>query len=509
MKTEPLEVVSLSKKEFDNQRAKPDNVLFFVYEEYVSEDKKAKVRIRLYKGKHLVLGDLYEVVANLKGCDCSFKIGEVGFLPAGSKPKVTNTGTEQQVVLNVKIPADKILEVGDVSLTNCGEPKVTITQDPNNPNRQFLNVTFQKSNQIEAGTARLLTADAKPTITVNDSPNNPDVVTPASENSGISTQAIVTAGNTKYVHIGVPSSPYIKTTEDTPSITGNNTGLGSLGYAQKTDYLNDGWLDDIKIVGKKQIVKNNRDYPCFVFARTFPSNGDTENYSSTDNILLIPPQGKGIITHDKTYPGNGVGVSQVYPAMKTKPKVIYEVLFKSAEETTVYDSINEIKTQISGSNLSYSSASGLSGDNLTITLPPTEPAEKQRPGASYKYMEVNKLDSILYPYAFFCMIHFIGSSAANVDTVMQCCGSIDVQYKNLTEKILVLSPFLKYSTNNLDLLKWSELSLFSTGLQHWIYHAVSKFTFTVKSGSIKGIRIIAGTPADFLRDPEFLLYKFD
>ena len=65
MKKEPLEVVSLSKKEFDNQRVKPDNVLFFVYEEYVSEDKKAKVRIRLYKGPHLICGDLYEAVTQI------------------------------------------------------------------------------------------------------------------------------------------------------------------------------------------------------------------------------------------------------------------------------------------------------------------------------------------------------------------------------------------------------------------------------------------------------------
>lgn len=454
MDQKPLNVVSVSKKDFDRQREKPDNYLFFVYDEYKGEDGRLKTRIKLYKGAVLVLGDLYEIVSALKGCDCSFKIGEVG-LTNGGNPEVTNTGTEKNVVLNVKVPVQKLLRTG---------------------------------------VAELLTADATPTVEVNFSPYN---------NGAIDAKA------NQYVHIGVPSSPYIKTTEDTPSISGNNTGLGYLGYAEKTDYLDDGWLNDIKIVGKKQIVKNNRDYPCFVFARTFPSNGDTENYSSTDNILLIPPQGKGIIMHDKTYPGNGVGVSQVYPAMKTKPKVVYEVLFNSAEETTLYDNINGIKTEISGNNLSFNSNTGLSGDNLTITLPPTEPAENQRPGAAYQYKEVNKLDSILYPYAFFCMIHFIGSSAANVDTVMRCCGNVDVQYKNLTEKILVLSPFLKYSTNNLDLLKWSELSLFSTGLQHWIWHAVSMFTFTVKSGAIKGIRIIAGTPADFLRDPEFLLYKFD
>lgn len=505
----PLEVVSLSKREFDNQRVKPDNVLFFVYDEYVSEDKKAKIRTRLYKGRHLVLGDLYEVVSNLKGCDCSFRVGEVGFLPAGSKPEVTNTGTEQHVVLNVKIPADKILAVGEVRLCNCEDPSVTITQDPVNINRHLLNITFQRANQVSAGTARLLTADAMPTITVNNSPNSPDMPNPSTEESGASTRAIITDSNMRYVHIGIPSSPYTKTTEEDLKISYNSTGLGSsLGYAEKTDYLNDGWLNDIKIVGKRQIVKNKTKYPCFVFARTFPSNGDTQNYSSTDNILLIPPLGKGIITHDKTYPTNGVGLSQVYPTIKTKPKIVYEVLFKNTD-TELYDSINSVKTQISGTNLAYNESSGLSGDNIVITLPPTEPSSEQRPGAAYPSLFVNKLDSILYPYVFFCMIHFIGSSAANVDTKMTCCGSIDVKYENLSEKILVLSPFHKYSTDRLDLMKWSELSLFSTGLEHWIYHAVSKFTFTVKNGSIKGIRIIAGTPADFLRDPEFLLYKFD
>lgn len=119
MERKPLEVVSLSKKEFDNQRVKPDNVLFFVYEEYVSEDKKAKVRLRLYKGPHLICGDLYESVLKLGkevnslkevvgdgtgDCDCSFKIGEVKMLPAGSQPEVTNTGDEKNVVLNVGFP---------------------------------------------------------------------------------------------------------------------------------------------------------------------------------------------------------------------------------------------------------------------------------------------------------------------------------------------------------------------------------------------------------------------
>ncbi len=65
MDTRALEVVSLTKREFDNQWTKPDNVLFFVYEEYVAEDKKAKVRIRLYKGPHLICGDLYEAVLKI------------------------------------------------------------------------------------------------------------------------------------------------------------------------------------------------------------------------------------------------------------------------------------------------------------------------------------------------------------------------------------------------------------------------------------------------------------
>lgn len=58
MKTVPLNVASLSKKEFDNMRLKPDNWLFFVYDEQVGEDGKVKTRIRLYKGAVLVSGDV-------------------------------------------------------------------------------------------------------------------------------------------------------------------------------------------------------------------------------------------------------------------------------------------------------------------------------------------------------------------------------------------------------------------------------------------------------------------
>lgn len=160
MDRKPLEVVSLSKKEFDNQRVKPDNVLFFVYEEYISEDKKAKVRIRLYKGKHLICGDLYEhilelskEIENLKenggtgGGGCSFKIGEVKMLPAGSQPEVTNTGDEKNVVLNVGFPTIKDvasgidLEIGRIFNTNSEGPEAEIVYDEETKKNK-LNIGF-------------------------------------------------------------------------------------------------------------------------------------------------------------------------------------------------------------------------------------------------------------------------------------------------------------------------------------------------------------------------------
>lgn len=492
IREEVLNFVSLPKKEFDNQRTKPDNYLFFVYEEYIDENKQANMRIRLYKGRKLILGDIIESVS--KYGSGSFKIGKVELIAAGSVPDIYNTGDEKNVVLNFKIPADKILDVGEIKTGESVKPSVTITDHPKDKNKALLNITFPKWNVVQAGVAELLTADATPTVAVNGNPDDPKDTEEAKD--------------TVYVHIGVPSSPYTKITEDTPGITLNNTGLGYLGFIQKTDYLDDGWLNDIKIVGKTQIIKNNTNYPCFCFAKTFPANNNPEEYSSSDCILLIPPQGKGMIKHSKTYPGNRVGKSEVYPAMVTKPKIVYEVLFNGTDNV-VYDNINGIRTEISGSNLNFNESIGLSGDNLVITLPATEPPTSHREETAWKDDNVNKLDSILYPYAFHCMIHFIGSSAAKVDSSMQCCAGAIVDYKNLSEKILVMSPFHKYSTDNLDLIKWKELSLFNTGLTHWIYHAISNFTFTVKSGAIKGIRIIAGTPADFLRDPEFLLYKFD
>ncbi|MDE6493075.1 MAG: hypothetical protein K2L50_00635 [Bacteroidales bacterium] len=471
METRTLEVVSLSKKEFDNLRAKPDNCLFFVYDEYVSEDKKAKVRIRLYKGQHLILGDLYETVSNLKGCDCSFKVGEVGFLPAGSVPEVTNSGDEKNVVLNVKIP---------------------------------------ESILLEAGTASLLTADEPPTINVS--------------------------GNK--INIGVPSSPYLETVDvelsisDYPTSALNDnevTYVNHLGYAEHTESLEGDWLKDNRIFGKRERFKNDKDFPCFVFVKTFPANGDTENYSSTDNLLLIPPRGKGMVTHNKTYPVNGVGTSEVYPRMETKPEIVFDIEFKGTDRT-LYDSVNNIQVAVDGTNITYDE-NGLRGTGLTITVIPKEgnntidrlggtlPPDFPRSGpASHLPLSikryVNELDSILYKNAFHYIVHFRGASAKNVTTRMCCAWSGDAIYTG-SKKILVASPIASYTTDNLDLLPWNELHKMDTvngvnWLTHYYSDAISVFQFIVENNvPIKGIRIISGTPADFLRDPNFLLYKFD
>lgn len=441
METAPVNIISLSRKAFNAQKSKPDNYLFFVYDEKVGADGQPKIKVSLYKGKHLICGDvdlssINEKIDEISGC------------------KIKSVIEDKNII----------------------EPKINEIRNGNNVEYE---ITLPK-RIVKAGTVSVLAANADPSIDITDN------------------------GAEQIINIGVPAAPYIKVTEVTPTITDNNYGIGNLGYASQTDYLDDGWLDDPMIYAKKQIVKNNRNYPCFVFVRTFPSNGDTANYSSSDCELLLPPQGKGVISHTKTYPGNNVGRSEVYPSMVTKPKIVYEVLFNENTQSEIYDNINSVKTIIDGS---YSASSGGLTPNgpITITLPPTE--IYKRPGTAYDG-NTNKLDKILFENAFHFLIHFIGSSAKFVETKMTCLGSVDVEYRNLRKKILVGSPFHFYSTDNLDFFNWSDLNLFQTGLSHWFYHAIKSFTFTTSS-PIKGIRIIAGTPADFLRASEFLTYKFD
>lgn len=111
MDERPLNVVSLSRKEFDNQRVKPDNYLFFVYEEYVSEDGKAKTKISLYKGSLLVCGDLYEAIEKINNkidgneWENNMEIGSIRNIQGGSpKAEIVYDKSRKKNKLNIGFP---------------------------------------------------------------------------------------------------------------------------------------------------------------------------------------------------------------------------------------------------------------------------------------------------------------------------------------------------------------------------------------------------------------------
>ena len=407
LETEELNVVKCSKKDFDNQRVKPDNYLFFVYDERVV-DGKPKTRIRLYKGNVLVSGD----VTIIQG------------------------------------------DGGDVNV-----------------------------GALEAGKAYFLEPFEEPVINIRDG---------------------------KYIDVGIPRAPFVLTEETVlQDIDITNTGHSSIGVAV-VDGIDDTIVNDSNILLVKNVYKNPSDYPCFVIAHTFPSNGDTEKYSSSDNVLLIPPHGKGIVTHSKTYPGNTPGVSTVYPKMKMMPpKVVYEVIFQGTD-TAIYDNINNIETSISGKNLNYNPEEGLSDEHgFQVVIEEAKPREEMRPGVSDAYFEMGcELDAVLYQYGYHFIVHLIGYNAGEDEEVRVVLmnGSSHVITRNRGGKIIVSSPYRSYNTDNLDL---APLNYGYNNFEE-IYSGIRYIIFNLEPRKpLKGIRIIAGTPDDILRSPEFLEYKFD
>ncbi|MCM1169985.1 MAG: hypothetical protein NC324_08640, partial [Bacteroides sp.] len=318
MKTRPLNTASLSRKEFERV-PKVDNYLYFVYDEIV-ENGKPKTKVSLYKGRHLICGQLYEAIQG-----STFKVGKVYTLPAGSQPVVQNVGAETDVVLNVGFPigAESTFKIGEVSTLSAGsQPVVTNTGDEKNV---ILNVKIPADKVLKAGTATRLTADAAPAIAVRE--DNQD-------------------SNLAFIDIGVPASPYMVTENIAirPTVASN-----TIAYANHTTSLQGDWLNNDKIFGKREIFKNTTDVPCFCVVKTMPNNDDTDNYSSSDNVIMIPPQGKGIVTHHKTYPVHGLGKSEVYPTLKTVPEIVFDVEFNDTNGTYI-DKINGIEVTATALN---------------------------------------------------------------------------------------------------------------------------------------------------------------
>lgn len=417
METVPLNVASLSKKEFDNKRVKPDNWLFFVYDEQVGEDGKVKTRIRLYKGAVLVSGD--------------------------------------------------------VNITN-------IIQGEGG------------GNALEAGKAYFLEPFEEPVIEIRDG---------------------------KYIDVGIP--PYevtLKAELNVEDIKFFDTDLGTIGYTDSNIihnaykmvppleelamFVQSGYVTRINY-----IIENPTDYPLYVLPFAF---GDTWN-SSSDNVLFLLPRGKGIVkcykTNDEIYQ-HRVKISEVYPRPVMNPEVVYEVMFKGTDNV-VYDRINNIETSVTGENLSYSQEDGLTGTMININLVGTEDGNE------------NKLDAILRKYGYHFVIQFIGvyddyrhtnppnnTRPSIVVTWISVNGIFDDgPTTNLcNSKFHVVAPYRSYSVDNLDYISDGYWDTNAMGIRHAYKNPISQLYIGLgrsqdKTWKIKGIRIIAGAPADIKQMP--------
>lgn len=416
MDERPLNVVSVPKKDFDRQKVKPDNYLYFVYDEYKGEDGKPKTRIRLYKGNVLVSGD--------------------------------------------------------VNITN-------IIQGEGG------------GNTLEAGKAYFLEPFEEPVINIRDG---------------------------KYIDVGIPRAPFVLTEEVelTEADYEDHYSIGipydrvKFSTDEKGNVIRNFGLSKDSIdpsVGpflqQKIIYKNTTNRPCILQVPTFPPS---DNYDSgSDNVMLIPPYGRGIVIHSPSHqPHFGYGVSEVYPKMRTTPKVIYEVMFKGTDNE-VYDSVNNFKTEISGDNLVYNENIGLQGDSINIKIVNTESIDG--------YNKRNNLNDILYPYAFQFVVHVIGEEDslhyANAKGIKH--GGAAAMKGGLQKgNIAVISPYRTYITDNLDAYKTDTYTIEGDCVLLFYEDGIVEMNVgIINNKTVKGIRIIAGAPADILRSPEFLTYKFD